>query len=392
MKNKNIVILLASSSVSDIANWIYRISVLTYVVNEYNSAFSSAVVSILMVLPSVILGFWAGKVADVNNKKHIMIISDFIRIVMMVFMVFMSNLGIIIILIVSSAAVFSDVCEDSIVPELVEKKDLARLNSVYSFISSGLMIVGPIIGGIVATYLTTISTLVLLIALLSVAVSIRACLNYTSQNRGPSAENTPVSKSFIDIISYARKKPTLFSILSSTGLVSLSAGMLNALLIIFVYQILGKDSTDYGVLLSAKGIAMTISSIFLIGIINKLNNKKLYIASLAGMGGALLLFSICRIWILSIVIQCINAICNMAFSVTRKTLIQQNCETAFMGRFFGTLVVISNVASVLSLVIFGSVSDVIGVAASFQIGALLIIVSSIIAIVAFSREAVKRFR
>lgn len=389
MKNKNIVILLASSSVSDIANWIYRISVLTYVVNKYNSAFSSSLVSILMVLPSVILGFWAGKVADANNKKHIMIISDIIRIAMMFFMIFMSNLGIIIILIVSSAAVFADVCEDTIVPELVEKKDLARLNSVYSFISSGLMIVGPIIGGIVATYLTTISTLILLITLLTVAVLIRALLNYSLQKSESSKEITAASKSFIDIMSYARKKPTLLSILSSTGLVSLSAGMLNALLIIFVCQILGKDSTDYGVLLSAKGMAMTIASVFLIGIINKLNNKKLYISSLAGMGFALFFFSICRIWILSIVIQCINAICNLAFSVTRKTLIQQNCDPAFMGRFFGTLVVISNIASVLSLIVFGGVADIIGVATSFQIGALLIIASSIIAIIAFNREKVQ---
>ena len=389
MKNKNIVILLASSSVSDIANWIYRISVLTYVVNKYNSAFSSSLVSILMVLPSVILGFWAGKVADANNKKHIMIISDIIRIAMMFFMIFMSNLGIIIILIVSSAAVFADVCEDTIVPELVEKKDLARLNSVYSFISSGLMIVGPIIGGIVATYLTTISTLILLITLLTVAVLIRALLNYSLQKSESSKEITAASKSFIDIMSYARKKPTLLSILSSTGLVSLSAGMLNALLIIFVCQILGKDSTDYGVLLSAKGMAMTIASVFLIGIINKLNNKKLYISSLAGMGFALFFFSICRIWILSIVIQCINAICNLAFSVTRKTLIQQNCDPAFMGRFSGTLVVISNIASVLSLIVFGGVADIIGVATSFQIGALLIIASSIIAIIAFNREKVQ---
>ena len=107
------------------------------------------------------------------------------------------------------------------------------------------------------------------------------------------------------------------------------------------------------------------------------------------MGFALFFFSICRIWILSIVIQCINAICNLAFSVTRKTLIQQNCDPAFMGRFFGTLVVISNIASVLSLIVFGGVADIIGVATSFQIGALLIIASSIIAIIAFNREKVQ---
>ena len=379
IRNKNVWILILSSGISDIANWIYRIAVLNYAVTVYNTAFSSSVVSLLMILPSVLFGFYAGKLADSKNKKHIMLVCDAIRILMVIALGITMDIGILFILLISSAAVFADVCEDSILPELASKDELPKINSIYSFLSSGLMIVGPVIGGLVSTYLSVSNTIILIVCLLVCAGIIRSLLKYHCKQHDKMADKEHNTRTLVDVFRVVRRNRVLNSVLSTVGIVSLASGMLNALLIIFVYQILGKNSSDYGILLSAKGIAMTIASFLLIGIIRKLNNEKAYTISLTVMGLCTFFFSLCHVWVLSIAIQCILAISNIVYSVARKTLIQQNCEQIIMGRYFGLMVLVSNFASVISLIIFGSISDYIGVVASFQIGGVLTIVSGILA-------------
>lgn len=122
--NNNIKKLIVSSTVSDIGNWINRIAVLTLVLEIYNKTSSTSMVSIAMTLPTLLFGFLAGKLADSGNKKKIMLISDMTRAVLVCLIALFPEYIIIIVFAMSSLAVFSDVCEDSIVPELVDRKSV----------------------------------------------------------------------------------------------------------------------------------------------------------------------------------------------------------------------------------------------------------------------------
>lgn len=365
--------LLFSSSLSDLANWIYRITVLTYVVEKYNSAFSSSLVSLMMVMPSVALGYFAGKVADSKNKKLIMACSDTIRILLIGMFLLPEQVSILVVLIISSVAVFADVCEDSILPELASGNDLARINSIYSFISSAIMIVGPSVGGLVAANCSKEQSLIIIAFLLLLALSLRALIRY--QAHQDNAKSIATQSSFRDVYRYVASQKTLKGIVSSTGMIAFAAGMMNSLLILFVYQVLGKNSADYGLMLSVKGAAMTVFSLLLVRWSKKMDCKKMYVVSTLGMGLATLLLPINRIWILTIALQSINAIFNIIFSVTRKTLIQKFCDPEKLGRFFGFMSVISNVASVASLLIFGCITDTIGVTSSLLIGGIIILLA-----------------
>lgn len=376
MTNKNVIYLLLSSGLSDLANWIYRITVLSYVVEKYNTAFSSSLVTLMMVMPSVVLGYCAGKIADSRNKKIVMVSSDIIRIILIGMFHLPEKYSFIFVLLVSSVAVFSDVCEDSIIPELVEENLLAQTNSAYSLISSAIMIVGPIIGGLTATYCSKTQSLAIIISLLLIAGCMRVLIKYNPQKVKIKTKGQQLS-SFLDVCDYVISDKKLNNIIRSTGLIAFAGGMLNSLLLVFVYQVLGRNSADYGIMLSIKGLAMTISALLLVKWSKKMDCEMLYVSSIIGMGVALLLFPINRIWILSIAIQAFNAIFNIVYSVTRKTLIQQICEPEKMGRLFGFLAVVGNIASVISLVVFGSITDYIGVTKSLLIGGVIVLYAGI---------------
>lgn len=378
MKNNNIKYLLLSSSLSDLANWVYRITILSYVVETYNSAFSSSLVSLMMVLPSVLLGYFAGKVADTRNKKHIMVLSDVARILLIGFFLLPESVSFLLVLLVSSVAVFSDICEDAIVPELAGGNDLARINSIYSFVSSAIMIVGPSVGGMIAAYCSKGQTLIIIVGLLAVSLFLRVLIQY--EEKAASVKEDFHCSSFREVSRYVFSQKKLGAIVSSTGMVAFAGGMMNSLLILFVYQILGRNSADYGVMLSIKGVAMTVFSLLLVRWTSQMNCEQWYPVSILGMGLATTLLPINRIWPLTIALQSFNAIFNIVFSVTRKTIIQQTCAPEKLGRFFGFMSVVSNVASVISLVIFGCITDFIGVATSLLIGGGIILLAGFIAL------------
>ncbi|SFE52815.1 Transmembrane secretion effector [Thermoanaerobacter thermohydrosulfuricus] len=69
--NKDVSFLISSQVVSDIGNWIDRIAVLTLVYDINKSPISMSFLSIMMLLPSIIFGAFAGKIVDSYDKKKI---------------------------------------------------------------------------------------------------------------------------------------------------------------------------------------------------------------------------------------------------------------------------------------------------------------------------------
>ncbi len=77
--SRNIFLFISSQVISDIGDWIDRIAVLTLVYNINNSSVDMSFLSIMMLLPSLIFGVFAGKIVDIYNKKKILILGDFLR-------------------------------------------------------------------------------------------------------------------------------------------------------------------------------------------------------------------------------------------------------------------------------------------------------------------------
>lgn len=376
MTNRNVAKLLIASSFSDLANWIYKITILTYVIERYNSAFSSSLLSLMMVMPAVLFGYLAGQLADSKNKKTIMVFSDLSRILLIGILCLFEFSSFIIVLFVSTVAVFSDVCEDSIVPELAKEDELAQINSVYSLVSSIIMIGGPTIGGLIAAHLAKEHSTIIVLILLLIAMFIRTSITY-KKPKGTIRQLPKNKISGFDVFCCV-KNSKLKNIVITTGLIAFAGGMLNSLLLLFVYNILGKNSTDYGIMLSVKGAAMTITATILLKLASKMDGKKMYTLSIVGMGVALIIFPLNKNWPLAIALQATNAAFNIVYSVTRKTLIQQNCELTTIGRFLGSISVVGNISSIISLIVFGCLADYIGIEVSLLVGGIVVLSAGVI--------------
>lgn len=378
--SRNIFLFISSQVISDIGDWIDRIAVLTLVYNINNSSVDMSFLSIMMLLPSLIFGVFAGKIVDIYNKKRILILGDFLRAILVFLIPFFKEYVFIIIFIVSTISIFYDTAKSSILPELVEKDRLRQVNSLSSSYSSLMMVLGPSISGFIISkldikYCFYIDSLTFLLSM--IMIFLIKLYKYGSKKDVELYQTDKIS--FIEGLKYIKGNRIIFNTLSINTTVGLAAGMLNGLLIMYVYKFLKTDSQGYGVILTFKGLAMILTSLVLYKYLKNVPVDVIFKLGLIGLGISTTVFPLNTLFILAILIQFFNGIFNALYSISRTTIIQENCDNQYLGRTFSMNTMLTNITSIISLVFGGVAAEFFGVRAILIIGGLIVLISGFIA-------------
>ena len=75
---------LAGLAVSQIGDWLYNLALVTLVYQRTGSALWAGVATAARVVPMVVLGPLGGVIADRFDRRHVMVASDLVRLVLMV--------------------------------------------------------------------------------------------------------------------------------------------------------------------------------------------------------------------------------------------------------------------------------------------------------------------
>ncbi|HHV74144.1 MAG TPA: MFS transporter [Thermoanaerobacterium sp.] len=378
--SRNIFLFISSQVISDIGDWIDRIAVLTLVYNINNSSIDMSFLSIMMLLPSLIFGVFAGKIVDIYNKKKILILGDFFRAILVFLIPFFKEYVFIIIFIVSSISIFYDTAKSSILPEIVKKDRLRQVNSLSSSYSSLMMVLGPSISGFIISkfdikYCFYIDSLTFLLSM----VMIFLIELYKDESQNDVELDRTEKISFIEGLKYIKDNCIIFNTLSINMMVGLAAGMLNGLLIMYVYKFLKTDSQGYGAILTFKGLAMILTSLVLYKYLKNVSVDVIFKLGLIGLGISTTVFPLNTFFVLAILIQFFNGIFNALYSISRTTIIQENCDNQYLGRTFSMNTMLINITSIISLAFGGIAAKFLGVRAVLLIGGFIVLISGFVA-------------
>jgi len=379
--NRDVSFLISSQVVSDIGNWIDRIAVLTLVYDINKSPISMSFLSIMMLLPSIIFGAFAGKIVDSYDKKKILVLGDFIRAILVFLIPFFKEYVFFIIFAVSSVSIFYDTARSSILPELVEKEELKQVNSLSSSFSSLMMVIGPSLAGVIISkleieYCFYVDSLTFLISM--VLVYMIRLYKYESQKAVRLYQIDRIS--FIEGLEYIKSNKIIYNLLLINTIVGLAAGMLNGLLIMYVYEFLNTNSQGYGTILTFKGLAMILTSLVLYKYLKNVSIDAVFKTGLIGLGISTTIFPLNKFFILAIVIQFFNGIFNSLFFISRTTIMQHSCDKQYLGRVFSMNTMLMNISSIISLVFGGFAAKIFGVRVVLILGGLLILISGVISL------------
>ncbi|MBU5674846.1 MFS transporter [Alkaliphilus sp. MSJ-5] len=270
----NLILFVAGKFVSLFGTFIYSFAIGLYVLEKTSSGLSFASSIIFSMLPRVILGPIAGVVADRLDRKKIAVGMDFIcGILMLSFFILSKFDGIkihyvyLFSFLLSTANVFFDVAMEASKPNLVDNKNLTRLNSLSQSITSIASISGPFLGGIVYGFFNIQGFLFFngICFILSAISEAFIDFEYNRpKEQNKERETRPMLQELKEGVQFFRNNKVLFSIMSFSLLINFAMQLsITVPLPYILTNTLELSSSQYGTVKGFWPAGMLVGSILL---------------------------------------------------------------------------------------------------------------------------------
>lgn len=158
--NRDFILMWQGAFLSHFGDIVYGFAISFWVLQTTGSTALMGTSAALSSLPRVIIAPFAGALADRLNRKNILAQSNLIRGILMLVMAYLTFSNLLTVpfvmfttFVISAAGVFATPCVVSIIPDLVEKEDVTRANSLRSASFSIADLAGKGIGGYLISFL-----------------------------------------------------------------------------------------------------------------------------------------------------------------------------------------------------------------------------------------------
>jgi predicted MFS family arabinose efflux permease len=272
-RNRNFRQLWLGQVVSQLGDWFDTIAVLTLVLNLTGSGRDVGLIMVARFLPSVVAGPLSGVVADRFNRRHIMIVSDVLRAVVVLGFLFVrrpDQIWLIYALTVLQLtfSTFFEPAKSAAVPSIVRGRELLTANAITSVTWSAMLTLGAVAGGVVTGWFGTDAAFVIDSA--TYLVSAALVWSVRLPRRAPREKTRLTLGKVLGItdtlegIRYVRTRPRVIALLAVKPAWGLGGGIL-ALLAVFgekVFPVGRGAAAGIGVLYAARGIGTAIGPVF----------------------------------------------------------------------------------------------------------------------------------
>jgi MFS family permease len=340
------------------------IPMLVYEATGSKAALSLAV--FIRGIPTLLIGPFAGALADRWDRRRIMIASDLLMALLTVPIVLAEGAWMLptIYVVVGIKAVigtFFQPALSSVIPSLVARERLMPVNSFFSFTFQTLQFLAPLAGSVLAA--TVGIKVLLLIDILSFLISawLIGRIQIPAHPECPCAAVT-VKGLLADIragLVHIRESKLLGVMLLTAVITQFGQGFINPAWIPYMVEVLKTSAESFGVLVSLQGLGCMVGSIFLLvlGVRNWIRTKALYMFYLAGSGITIFMqvttthLPVFMIW------GTLVGFFIAGRGIASNTLIQHAADQAMMGRVNSTFQILSQSAMMLAVLVASLSSD-----------------------------------
>lgn len=400
LKNKKFVSLFTGQTISNIGEQLYLIAVPWLVFELTQSTLTMGTVSAVIAFPQIIFGLLIGVLIDRFNKRKLMIYSTFLQIILMTLfptLYLMDILSIYHIYIICflysiGSLVFLSTYR-STVPQLVNKNNLVKVNSLIQSSLTIVRIIGPIFAGIIiskygaqnALYVNMISFLILYCLLLFIRLPEES--QYAQkQNKKSLIKEIEEGFKFI----FHHKRMFYMNILTLFVNIGMSIGLSMMVFYLRGDNLLSAEHVGYVYSISG-GMAFLFTLIAPKLIVNS-NYLKGILISCSISGLALTLISLPFEWVtMGLLLGFITGGGTLA-SIYINTFLQSETPDHLIGRIFTTSQMLARVSTPISVFIGGWLTNsLISISQLFLFSGIIIMLSTLIAAIVLknSKNSIK---
>jgi len=328
-------------------------------------------------LPHLIFGFPGGALVDSLSKKKAMVLSDFARffLVLLIPLVLKTRLEAVFVLVflISLFTLIFNPSQNSLIPELVERKDLLKANSYLMAVDSLSDVLGyPLAGVLVASLGYNISFYIDSLSYLLSAL-ILCCLPLVSQPFLLKKLNlSRVHQEALEGWSFIREtKPIFYSNLVFFFAPLLGGGM-DVLIPPYVSKVLQGSAREYGWMETAMAVGGILGSLLLARQGKKQKKGFLVSLGLLGFGFSIMLVGRAKLLFPALFLYALAGFFNLLFFISHTTLLQENTPLEMRGRVFAVRSSLVYSGLFVSRGFSGALGDLIGPALTLTIIGLLL--------------------
>jgi len=338
LQYRNYRLFFGGQSISLIGTWMQRIAIPWLVYRLTGSVFLLGVFGFAGQIPTFLLAPFAGVLTDRYNRYYILIVTQILAMIQALVLAFLFFTGTIEVwhLILSGIFLgcvnaFDMPARQSFVVDMIEKReDLGNAIALNSSMVNGARLLGPSIAGIliaatgegICFLLNGLSYLFVIVSLLMMKVA----------SGKIKIQNSQVLQGLKEGFSYTFGFAPIRSIILLLGLVSLMGMPYTLLMPVFAKEILHGGSHTFGFLMGASGTGALIGALYLASRKSVLGLGKIISLSAAIFGFGLVVFSLSRFFLLSLILMLIVGLGMMMQMASSNTILQTLVDDDKRGR------------------------------------------------------------
>ena len=339
--NKNLSLLFAGQLISQMGDSMFMIGLMWLVLELTGSKAMMGTVALLNYLPMLVVGLFAGVIVDLYDHKKLMLISDFVRAVIVLVIplcYYMGWINITIILIVafllSSFSTVFNPARDSIIPKLIDDGNLVKANSViqvsnYTAVLLGPAIAAAAIGVFGVVHLFTADSVTFMISFFTVL--------FISYKKSPveNLNKNSIMFHLSEIVRYIHNQKKTRFLLALTAVNNFFImGPAIVGIPIFVKEVLKEGASTYALVESSYGIGMFVGGVLINYLKNIIGKGKILLIGLMFDGFTYTLIYFIGSSELMMLLIAFHAIGIPLIVVSRTSLIQEWTDDTKIGRVF----------------------------------------------------------
>ncbi|MCP4745636.1 MAG: MFS transporter [Desulfobacteraceae bacterium] len=362
--NNSFRVLLCGQFISQIGDKFYLLAIAYMVLKETHSPAMMGFVLFCSFFPSTVIGMISGVFVDRIDKKLIIILADIIRgiIILGVGIAFYyDSLDIKLIIfaqiLVSICSAFFDPAIPAIIPQIVDKENLAKANSRTQLVRGICSVLGPVLGGMAVAMFGYFFIFLFNAASFIISGFFESFIKLKKAQKQVLKKQT-IMQDFLDGFFYVWNDTKLILILCVIAILHLFVGSIEVIIPLLADWVDGNGLKNLGFLQASFGLGILLTGL-LIGFCN-INDKeeKLIFFSLFCVGIVMMGIMIIMCFQIKVVLPfmlCLSMISSFIITaaICFRTIIQKKVDQNIIGRVFGFITSISNGSIPLSIFLYG---------------------------------------
>ncbi|ETT60402.1 MFS transporter [Paenibacillus sp. FSL H8-0457] len=381
---KNALLYIFGIGISNLGNWIYLVAINLLVLHMTGSPAAVAGLFIIRPLATLLTNSWAGSIIDRANKRRLMMITDVIRGALIALIPFMSSVwGIYgIMFLINVAGSFFGPTSMTYVTKLIPAEERKRFNAWSSFTTSGAVLLGPALSGLLIAYTDIrVSIVINAVSFLICALVIYFLPDVDGEEAADSKREAMTMRmllrdwaAVIDFGKAAKYFMLVYVLFQSAALLGFALDSQEAT---FIKQVLLLGDEDYGLLVSVAGAGYLAGSMAA-----SLSVKRLSLRMFIGAGmllssiGYMIFYAASGLMtavIGFIVFGFFSSYANAGYT----TFFQNQVPVDLMGRFTSVTRLLEGMLQILFTLLLGFAADAWSLQAVCLIGAGAAVLSSV---------------